>query len=261
MADPVQFEVDTSGVGVLTFNRPEVRNALNRAAMHALRDAIAHAESDSRLRVLIVTGAGNEAFVSGGDLRDLYGAVTEEDGLRQHDLMANALMRLAALPVPVVAALEGATRGGGCEIALACDLRLAATDATLGFAQIAMAVTPGWGGAERLIRLVGYARAFDLLLTGRVLSASEALAIGLVNELSPPGQALQSALALAARILQGPPLAQRGVKEVLHGYLALSPEEARARERAVFGRLWATADHAEALSAFLERRVPAFRGE
>jgi enoyl-CoA hydratase/carnithine racemase len=174
--------------------------------------------------------------------------------------MAGTLDRLAALPIPVIVALEGATRGGGCEVALACDLRIAAQDATLAFAQIGMAVTPGWGGAERLFRLVGYARAMDLLLTGRALAADEALSLGLVNRVCPSGTALNEALQLAQSIAAGPPLAVRGVKDVLRGYLTLPAEQACAIERTTFGRLWASADHAEAASAFLNKRQPVFRG-
>lgn len=259
MSEIVRYEQHGDNIAVITVNRPQVRNALNWAAMHALADAVARAEADPHLRALILAGAGGKAFISGGDVRDLHGDISEAAGLHQHDLMATTLERLAALPVPVIAALEGATRGGGCEVALACDLRLAAEDATLGFVQIGMAVTPGWGGAGRLIALVGYARAMDLLLSGRVISAQEALTLGLVNRLCPSGEALHCALALAEQIARAPRLAVRGVKEVLRGYLTLPAEAARARERQVFARLWASADHAEASAAFLEKREPDFR--
>ncbi len=258
-SEVVRYEQHSDCIAVITINRPQVRNALNWAAMHALADAIVRAEGDPRLRVLVLTGAGGKAFISGGDVRDLHGDISEAAGLRQHDLMSTTLERLAALPIPVIAALEGATRGGGCEVALACDLRLAAEDATLGFAQISMAVTPGWGGAGRLMALVGYARAMDLLLSGRVVGAQEALALGLVNRLCPSGEALQCALALAEQLACAPRLAVRGVKEVLRGYLTLPTEEARARERQIFAHLWASTDHAEASAAFLEKREPNFR--
>lgn len=259
MSELIRYEQQANGIVVVTINRPEVRNALNWAAMHALADAVARAEADPTLRALILTGAGGKAFISGGDVRDLHGDVSEAAGLRQHDLMATTLDRLAALPVPVIAALEGATRGGGCEVALACDLRLAAEDATLGFAQISMAVTPGWGGAGRLIALVGYARAMELLLTGHIISAQEALTLGLINDVCPSGEALRCALSLAEQIARAPRLAVRGVKEVLRGHLTLPAEAARAHERQVFARLWAGADHAEASTAFLEKREPNFR--
>lgn len=261
MSDLVFYERSAAGVGVITVNRPEVRNALNRAAMRAFASAVVQAENDAGLRVLIVTGAGGQAFISGGDVRDLHAEPTQTAALRQHDLMVSTLTRLAGLPVPVIAAIEGPARGGGCEVALACDLRIIAEDATLGFAQISMAVTPGWGGAARLFALVGYARAIDLLLTGRVVTAQEALTLGLVNYLCPLGKALHMAVMVGEHIAAMPPLAVRGIKDVLRGYLTLPAEAARAREREVFARLWASADHIEASAAFLQKREPEFRGE
>jgi enoyl-CoA hydratase len=264
MSDEVTYDLEPNGIGLITLNRPAVRNALNWAAMQALHDCVAAAEADanatagSGLCALIVTGEGGQAFTSGGDIRDLHGTLTEDDGLRQHDLMTGTMDRLANLPVPVIAALEGATRGGGCEIALACDLRMAAEDATLGFAQVLMGVTPGWGGAGRLVRLVGYALAMEILLTGRPITAPDAFLVGLVNRLTPPGKALLTAHRFAAAIAGGPVEAARGIKEVLRGYVNLPPDAARACERSVFARLWAGPDHAEASAAFIEHREPDF---
>lgn len=261
MSDVVLFDLDEHGIATITINRPEVRNALNWEAMEAFADAVHRAESTPDLSAMIVTGAGQQAFISGGDLRDLHRTSSEADGLRQHDLMASALDALEALPVPVIAAIEGAARGGGCEVLLACDMRVAAEDATLGFAQIHMAVTPGWGGARRLLELVGYAHAFELLLTGGMLSARKAYAIGLVNHITPRGRALTEARRIALQFANGPQGALRGVKEVLRAHLRLPPEAARAREREIFARLWASPDHAEAVLAFLERREPVFSKE
>jgi enoyl-CoA hydratase len=260
MPDLVQLERQSGGLILLTFNRPEARNALNWEAMFALRDAVTELESEQRLTAVIVTGAGGRAFISGGDLRDLHTASTEDDALRQHDLMAGTLDRLAALPVPVIAAIEGATRGGGCEVAVVCDLRFASSEATFAFAQIDMAVTPGWGGAERLVSLIGYSRAFDLLVTGRTLEAQEGQQIGLIDRIVEPGSTITAAFSFAERIAGKPALAIRGIKDVLHGYRTMTDEAARARERLTFARLWVTSDHAEASAAFLEKRPPRFNG-
>lgn len=260
MSNSMRLNVDSQGIATLTVNRPAVRNALNREAMQALRIAVTELEETSDVQAVIVTGTEG-TFISGGDLRDLHGEATEAAGLDQYDLMTDTLTRLAALPVPVIAAIEGAARGGGCEVALACDLRILAEDATLAFAQINMAVTPGWGGAERLIQLVGYARALDLLLTGRVIGGEEAVVLGLANYLCPAGRALHMAHMLAEGLANGPRLALRGIKAVLRGYLTDPPDVARARERATFGQLWASADHAEASAAFMEKREPDFKGE
>lgn len=259
MPDPIHLELNPHGVATLTIHRPEVRNALNRDAMDALRGAVERLETTSGLRAVIVTGADG-TFISGGDVHDLHADTSAQAGIDQHDLMAGTLDRLAALPVPVIAAIEGAARGGGCEVALACDLRILAEDATLAFAQVNMAVTPGWGGAERLYRLVGYSRALDLLLTGRVIEGQEAIMLGLANYMCPSGRALHMAHMLAEGLANGPTQAIRGIKDVMRGYLADLPEVARARERAIFGRLWASADHAEASAAFVEKRAPDFSG-
>ena len=260
MSVPIHLEVDSQGIATLTVHRPEVRNALDRASMRALRDVVTRLEEIPDLRAVIVSGADG-TFISGGDLNDLHDDGTETAGLDQHDLMVGTLDRLAALPVPVIAAIEGAARGGGCEVALACDLRILAEDATLAFAQVNMAVTPGWGGAGRLFRLVGYSRAMDLLLTGRVIGGEEAVVLGLANYLCPSGRALHMAHMLAEGLADGPTLAVQGIKSVLRGYLAKPGEAARAHERSTFGRLWASSDHAEASAAFMEKRSPDFRGE
>ncbi len=257
---PVQLDCRPSGVALLTVDRPSVRNALGWETMSAFAEAIEQAAALSDLQALIVTGAGN-TFISGGDLTDLNDDTSEEAAYRQNALMGGALAALERMPVPTIAAIDGAARGGGCEVALACDLRVLAADATMGFFQIRMALTPGWDGAGRLLRLAGYARTMDLLVTGRVIGAEEALRLGLADRMAPPGKSLEAALELAETIAAGPPLAVRGVKTVLGAHLTQSRDEALARERAVFARLWASADHAEAAQAFLEKRPPHFKGQ
>ena len=162
-------------VALLTVDRPEVRNALNPGAMAEFAAAVERAHALPGLLALIVTGAG-KAFISGGDVAELRTVTTEADAEKMITLMGNALDRLAALPCLTIAAMEGPARGGGCEIALACDWRVAAEDADLGFVQIRLGITTGWGGASRLYRLVGYPCALDLLTLGRVLSAPEPIA-------------------------------------------------------------------------------------
>jgi enoyl-CoA hydratase len=261
MTPTILLEIDSHGTALLTINRPDVRNALNWEAMHALRERVKHLQAESEVRLVIVTGAGGKAFISGGDLRDLHSAHSEDDALRQHDLMTGTLNLMATLPVPTIAAIEGAARGGGCEVALACDLRIAASDATLGFAQIDMAITPGWGGAGRLFDLVGYPRTLNLLLTGKTLDAQEAYNIGLIDEVCASGQALAAAQSFAAMLRTKPPLAVRGVKELLHGYRSMPRDAAFARERSLFARLWSSEDHVEGSAAFLEKRQAQFKGK
>ncbi len=239
-------------IGVLEVRRPEVRNALDWQAMAAFREAVEQAHRTEALRVLVVTGHG-KAFIAGGDLKVLAHHPTEEDGRRLSAWMTQALARLEALPVPTIAALNGPARGGGSEVALACDLRVMAANADLGFVQIRQALIPGWGGGQRLLRLVGYARALEWLLTGRVLSAEEALAVGLANRVTPPGKALEEALALAEEIAAQPPQTVRAIKAVLRAGVTLPPALAAAEEHRLFPLLWAAEAHLQAVQSFLRR--------
>lgn len=261
MSDPVLLEIDDDGIGTLTFNRPHVRNALNWAAMEAFSAAIDHAEQADDLRVLIMTGEGRKAFIAGGDVREFHDNHTKDAAYRMYDKMTVILDRVTALRVPVIAALEGATRGGGCEVALAADIRVAAKDATFAFTQVRMGLSPGWGGSQRLYSLIGYRAAMQLLMTGRVVTVPEARILGLVDLTTHPGHAMQEALRFGRQIVENPPLAVRGIKEVLLAYHSLPTEEARKLEREVFAQLWVSNDHQEAASAFLEKRDPTFTGE
>ncbi len=175
----IDFQIDSHNIGILTINRPHVHNALNWTAMQAFADAIeqAHeaAETIGRgLRALIITGAG-PSFVSGGDINELQAYPTRDDGLRLATIMGNALQRLEALPCITIAAINGPARGGGAEIAVACDLRVMDEVADIGFIQVKMGISTAWGGGQRLLRAIGYSRALELLVTGRVISATDAL--------------------------------------------------------------------------------------
>lgn len=249
MAD-IEFEIDERGIGLLTVNRPEVRNALNWAAMRAFAEAVEAAHSAPELRALIITGAGGH-FVAGGDLAELQHYPRPEDGLRLAELMGEALAWLETIACPVLAAMNGATRGGGAEIAMACDMRVMAEDATLAFVQATLGLIPGWGGGQRLMRAVGYARALDLLATGRVLTATEAAQWHLANRLAPPGDALASAMSLAEQMAANPPEAVQAVKRILRFGLTHDEGLALVAERADFPPLWASEYRQQAMQRFL----------
>ncbi len=251
---PVSLTFPHPGVGLLMVNRPHVRNALNWEAMAAFAQAVEQAHATPALRALVVTGAGR-AFVAGGDLKVLAAHPSADDGRRLSAAMTHTLARLEALPCPTIAAVNGPARGGGSEIALACDLRVLAEDADLGFVQIEQALTPGWGGGQRLLRLVGYSRALELLLEGRVLDAATAHRWGLANRLAPPGQALEVALAWAREIAARPPHTVQAIKALLRGGVTLPPAAAAALEHALFPPLWANETHHRAVQRFLERRT------
>jgi len=240
------------GIALIQVNRPEVRNALDWQAMNAFAACIEQAQNMDAWRALVLTGTG-EAFIAGGDVKALAAYPRVEDGSRLSALMSNALSQLEALPFPTIAAMNGPARGGGAEIALACDLRVIDARADIGFVQVNLGLTPGWGAGQRLLRLTGYARAFEWLASGKVLNAQEAFDCGLANRIAPPGEALAAALELARRIASQPAEAVRAIKRLLRGGLSLPAPMAAALERAEFPPLWASSEHLHAVERFLSR--------
>lgn len=248
------------GVVVLTVDRPEAKNALNLGTIETLVEAVGGLARDPSLRGVVVTGAGG-AFISGGDLKDFLRLDDAQAGRRMALRMQSVLARLEALEVPVIAAIEGVALGGGAEVALACDMRIASETSQLAFKQVSLGIMVGWGGGQRLLRLVGRARALKLLLTGMMLTAEEALRIGLVDEVVPDSQALHAALSLARRIAAQPAGAVRATKRALHHGGEMSRAEAAAFEAECFATLWGSPDHREAVAALLEKRTPIVKAE
>jgi enoyl-CoA hydratase/carnithine racemase len=247
------------GIGVLTINRPEARNALNWRAQEGFAAVIESASQDSNLRVLIITAAGDKAFASGGDLKELAGHTDFDSGARLNRVMGAALTRLTQLPVPVIAAVNGNAVGGGCEIMTACDLRMASAGARFGFAQVKVGLTTGWGGAARLVGLIGQSRAMELLLTGRTFDAQEAVEIGFVHRLVPPsGNVLDSARAWVDLLARLPREALAATKQLVQAAGHLPVTETNLLETELFTNLWARPDHLEALAAFVEKREAQF---
>lgn len=259
MSTSIEFSVDDSGIGLLRVNRPQARNALNWAAQEAFAAAVADAGRLPHLRALIVTGAGDQAFVSGADLKELSRHPEPEAGERLNRVMSSALSDLSALPVPVIAAVNGDAVGGGCEIMTACDLRLASTSARFRLAQVHNGLTSGWGGTARLVDLIGLSRGMELILTTRVFDAAEAHRIGLIHRLIPAGEdVLTAARAWAGELIQLPRHALAAAKTLAVAASRLSPADANRLEAQLFVALWPSADHLEALSAFNEKRPPIF---
>lgn len=247
-------------VATLTIRRPEVKNAIDLATMDELDRSVAALETDRSLQAVILTGAGG-TFVSGGDLKSLEKLEGIEAGRAMSRRMQAVLQRLEGLEVPVIAAIEGHALGGGAEVALACDIRIAAQDARIGFKQIALGIMVGWGGGQRLRALVGRGRALELLLTGDIFSGEEAFRLGLVERVVPPGQALVEAEALARRVAAQPPLAVRAIKRAIYQGEDMPRDRGIAFEAECFARLWGSLDHGEAVKAYFEKRDPLFRGE
>ncbi|MFQ5398748.1 MAG: enoyl-CoA hydratase/isomerase family protein [Anaerolineae bacterium] len=258
MSDGIEFQIDDD-IALLRVNRPQARNALNWAAQEAFAAAVTELGRDRRVRVLIITGAGDRAFVSGGDLKELSRRPETAAGERLNRVMSAALARLTALPLPVIAAVNGDAYGGGCEILTACDLRLAAAHARFSFAQVRNGLTTGWGGTGRLVRLIGHSRAMDFLLTSRPFEAQEALRLGFVHRVVLAGEdVLAAAYGLARKLCALPRQALAATKQLTYAASALPPDEVGRLETELFTRLWQDPDHLEAMRAFVEKREPVF---
>lgn len=245
-------------LAVVTLDRPKVLNALNGATFAELDSALDLLKADREVRVVLLTGAGERAFAAGADIREL--AVTE-DG-KTFSLRGQAVFRkIETLGKPVIACIRGFALGGGCELAMACTLRIAADDAKFGQPEVKLGVIPGYGGTQRLPRLVGRGAALKLLLTGAIIDAQEALRIGLADEVVPAAKLMEHCNEVAQKIAIQAPLAIAELLDVVDEGLSLPLDSALLREAESFGRLCKTADKAEGTGAFLERRAPVWRGE
>jgi enoyl-CoA hydratase len=249
-----------SPLAVVTLDRPKALNALNAATFAELDDAFDNFVSDAEVRVVLLTGAGGRAFAAGADIRELV-ALAEEEGRAFALRGQHVLRKIETLGKPVIACIQGFALGGGCELALACTLRLAAADARLGQPEVKLGVIPGYGGTQRLPRLVGRGHAFNMLLTGAIIDAETALRIGLVDEVVPVLELMPRAEALAREIAANAPLAIAQVLHIVDEGIDLPLDLGLLREAARFGQLCATSDKAEGTRAFLEKRPPIWKGE
>ena len=247
-------------LATVTLDRPKVLNALNAATFAELNSAFDELASDGDVRVVLLSGAGERAFAAGADIRELA-AVNGDEG-RAFSLRGQAVFRkIETLGKPVIACVRGFALGGGCELALACTLRIAAEDAKFGQPEVKLGVIPGYGGSQRLPRLVGRGAALKLLLTGAIIDATEALRIGLVDEVVPAAELMQRAESLAGEIAVLAPLAIAEILQVVDEGLDVALDLALLREADRFGHLCDTADKAEGTAAFLEKRKPVWKGE
>jgi len=242
---------------VLTLARPPV-NALGRRLVEDLGAACAALAADATLRAVVVAAEG-KAFCAGADLKERQG-MSEEDVRAWVPFLGGTFTRLAALPVPTIAVVSGVAAGGGVELALACDLRVAERPATLGLRETALAIIPGAGGTQRLTRLIGPARAKRWILTARMHSAEEALADGAVDVVVEAGRGIEAAHALAREIAGNGPLAVRAAKRAIDGGYGLPMDAALAVELAAYESILPTEDRREAIKAFAEKRPPVFKG-
>jgi enoyl-CoA hydratase len=258
MSSTLLFEL-TDRVCRLTVNRPDKLNALDAIVIAELGDAVTRIETDSAVRGVLVTGAGSKAFVAGADIGELS-AQSPMEGKARATVGQMVFRRLERCGKPVVAAVNGFALGGGCELAMACHIRIASDQARFGQPEVKLGIAPGYGGTVRLPRLVGKGRALELLLTGRVIDAEEAFRIGLVNRVVPADRLLAESEALLRSILENGPLAIRACLEIVDAGLDIGLDEALLLEASQFGLLSATADMREGTKAFIEKRKAGFKG-
>lgn len=242
----------------ITFNRPQVLNAMNRQTKEEVLAALAELQGERDIRVVLFRGAGEKAFVAGADVKEfaeLTPMAQRED--RRH---LSFYETIAAFPKPVIAVIGGYCLGGGCELALACDIRLASESAQIGQPEINLGLLPGGGGSQRLPRLIGEGKAMQLILTGDLVPAKEAKAIGLVEEVYPDGELEAEARALAQKIAEKSPIALEFSKVAVRAAARMSLDAGLEYEQTLFALLFASEDKAEGIRAFLEKRKPRFQG-
>jgi enoyl-CoA hydratase len=248
------------GIAAITFNRPKVLNALNRQTVEELERALRDAKSDDAVRVLILTGAGEKSFVAGADIGELA-LQTPVNGKEFSFYGQSVFHLLETMGKPSICAINGFALGGGCELALACTIRIASKTARLGQPEVKLGILPGYGGSQRLARLCGKGMAHELCLTGEMISAEEALRIGLVNHIYEPAELMPAAEALAKKIISNAPLAVKYTMEAIERGMEMAQEEGLFLEATLFGVACATEDMREGTKAFLEKRPAQFKGK
>ncbi len=247
-------------IAVVTINRPKVLNALNATVIDELEKCFKELQADPDVGVVILTGAGEKAFVAGADITGLV-ELDPLDGKRFAEKGQAVFNLIENLGKPVIAAINGYALGGGCELAMACTIRIASEKAKLGQPEVNLGIIPGYGGTQRLPRLVGKGRAMELILTGRMVDAQEAYQMGLVNKVVPPDKLLDEAIEMAKTILSKGPLAVKFAMEAVNRGLEVSLEDGLKIEADLFGMCCATEDKVEGTKAFLEKRKPNFQGK
>jgi enoyl-CoA hydratase/carnithine racemase len=249
-----------NGVATITINRPKKRNAMNRETIREILSVLDDVEKDASVRVVVITGAGDRAFSAGADIGGMEGR-TPLDLRRSSQLGQQMMNRVEDLEKPVIAALNGYALGGGLELAMACDFRIASESARLGQPEINIGLIPGWGGTQRLPRFVGKALAKEIIFTGRMIDAKTAEQMGLVNKVIPADQLKLAVEKLATELLNKPPVAIKVAKQLINNSTETSIGIGMAQESEVFGILGSTEDFKEGTAAFLEKRKPKFKGK
>ena len=247
-----------NGVTVLTISAPKTLNALNSSILKELNDFIDNLEATTR--VLIITGDGEKSFVAGADISEMA-HLNEPQGEEFGRLGAQVFRKIEVLPIPVIAAVNGFALGGGCELAMSCDVRICSANAKFGQPEVGLGLIPGFSGTYRLPKLIGQGYAKEMIYTGKVIRSDEALRIGLVNAVYEPAELMGKAMEMAAMMLKNAPVAISLAKKSINEGYDLDADGAIALENKLFGKCFATADQKEGMDAFLNKREATFKGE
>lgn len=250
----------TEEMAILTVNRPKMLNALSQEVLTELSAALDEVEEDLSTRVLIVTGSGTKAFVAGADIKEMKGKNAVE-GRIFSSLGNTVFAKLEQLRQPTIAAVNGFSLGGGCELALACDIRIGAENAKFGQPEVGLGIIPGFGGTQRLTRLVGIGKAKELIYTGSNVAAEEAYRIGLLNKVTTAEDLLEETKVMAKKIMKNSPLGVEGSKKAINQGMQMSLQQGLILESEIFGALFATEDQKEGMTAFVEKRKAQFENK
>jgi enoyl-CoA hydratase len=250
-----------NAIGFVTINRPERLNALNRQLMLELQTCFQAIRNDAEVRVVILTGSGQKAFAAGADIGELASQATTLEGKETSELGQRVLSMIENLGKPVIAAINGYALGGGCELAMACTLRIAADTAMMGLPEVKLGLIPGYGGTQRLSHLIGKSRALELILTGDSISAQEAFRLGLVNQVVPIAELLAASEKLARKIIANAPLAVEFALQSVNQGSGLPIDQGQSLESTLFALCFSTKDKKEGTRAFLDKRRPNFTGQ
>ncbi|GLY10387.1 enoyl-CoA hydratase [Bacillus badius] len=260
VGETIQLKKLEQGIAVLILNRPQAANSLSKELLYDLHDALYNMKNDPKTRVVILTGAGEKAFCAGADLKERKG-MDEAQVRHIVGLIGSVINEVEALPQPVIAAINGAAFGGGLELALACDIRIAASHAKLGLTETSLAIIPGAGGTQRLPRLIGVGKAKELIFTARRITSNQAEQIGLVEHIASPESLLETAVHLAKEMAVNAPLALFQAKTAVNHGMQTDIATGLQIEKLAYNTLIPTEDRLEGLQAFAEKRTPTYRGK
>ena len=249
-----------NGIATITINRPKALNALNLDTVTELKDAIEKIAVDKAVKVVVITGAGEKSFVAGADIKEMA-TKTPAEGREWGQFGQNVFTEIENMPQPVIAAINGFCLGGGCELSCACDIRYASENAKFGQPEVGLGITPGFGGTQRLTRVVGRGQAKELIYTGGMIGAEDAKAIGLVNKVVPQEELMPAVLKLAGKIAKNAPVAVQLSKAAIKRGINCDVVTGIAYEAEVFGLCFSTNDQKEGMAAFVEKRKPTFEGK